>query len=261
MKMNPKMARSGFTLVELLVVMAIIATLAGVGVPALIKQQKKGHLSEAVQNVKQIGIYLSEFEQEYGSYPDANTAKQVAENTDTPISSGNSANDRFRQIINAGMAKSESVFYCKTSYTNKPDNIYEPSDKALVKGEVGYGMIVKADGSGLTNSGNQSRPVVCAPFTSEMNNNFDYDVYGGKGVIYKMDNSAATPTIIEKTKALKINGKSLIQSGADTVWGADMTVKFAHPIPRSGATSSGGGSTGGGGGNSKPAIDDENGGL
>ena len=235
MKTNYRMRR-GFTLVELLVVIVIIAALAGLTAPMVIKQRKKADQTEAVSNARQIGLALFEFETEYGNFPDPSTAKAVAAATDTTPSSGTKANDRFRQLIRGNFAKAEMMFYAKTSYTKKPDGAFNTEQNALSRGEVGFGMMVKTDDSGLSASGNAARPVVMTPFTSELNEKFDFEAYDGKAVILRIDNSVVSVPIIEKSGQVKINGKTLTESGEDTVWGTDLNVKFAYPEPKSGGT-------------------------
>ena len=53
MKMTKTKLAKGFTLVELLVVIAIIAALAALSTPVVLKQQKKAAAHEAVNNAKQ----------------------------------------------------------------------------------------------------------------------------------------------------------------------------------------------------------------
>jgi prepilin-type N-terminal cleavage/methylation domain-containing protein len=239
MKINPKMrSRGGFTLVELLVVISIIAALAGFATPMLMRQKKRADQTEAVSNAKQIGTALFSFEEEYGTFPDDLTAAAVKEATDTALVSGNSANDRFRQLIRAGIIDSEIVFYSKTAYTKKPDNAYETDAKALANGEVGFGMVVTSEGKGLSAAGNSGRPILVTPFTAACNKaEFDPDYYLGKAVVLKADNSVVSLSIVPTTKAIKVNGKGLLQDGKDTVWGEGNSVKFAYPKPKGGSTS------------------------
>ncbi len=228
MKTNYKMRR-GFTLVELLVVIVIIAALAGLTAPMVIRQRKKADQTEAVNNARQIGLALFEFETEYGSFPDDETGKVVATNTDTTAISGNDANSKFRQMIRAGIAQSETMFYAKSVYTKKPDNAFETDDKALAAGEVGFGIITNQDGTGLSAAGNPARPICATPFTSSLSGDFDFDMYDGKAVVLKLDNSVTSLPIIKTSKAVKINGKLLTEDGSDSVWGADKPVTFAYP--------------------------------
>lgn len=232
MKTNHKMRR-GFTLVELLVVIVIIAALAGLTAPMVIRQRKKADQTEAVNNARQIGIALFEFETEYGSFPDKDTAVTVAANTETNAVSGEKANDRFRQLMRAGIAQSESMFYSKTTYTKKPDGVFNDDTKALAKGEVGFGLMEASGGKGLSNAGNPSRPVVMTPFAVELGSEkFDFDVYDGKAVILKLDNSVTSLQIVKTSGQVKINGKSLTAVGDDSVWGTSVTPQVTYPISK-----------------------------
>lgn len=231
MKTNHTLSR-GFTLVELLVVIVIIAALAGLTAPMVIRQRKKADQTEAVNNARQIGIALFEFETEYSTFPDADTATAVAAATDTTIISGTTANDRFRQMIRSGIAQSEAMFYAKASYTKKPDGVFDTDVKALEKGECGFGIIVKSDAKGLTAAGNPARPICAAPFTVVPDGTFDYDYFDGKAVVLKLDNSVSSFSIVKLTGKVLNNGKELLQTGTDTVWGTNLTPAWAFPIPK-----------------------------
>jgi prepilin-type N-terminal cleavage/methylation domain-containing protein len=231
MKTNYKMRR-GFTLVELLVVIVIIAALAGLTAPMVIRQRKKADQTEAVNNARQIGLALFEFESEYGTFPDDTTATAVKDATDTTLVSGALANDRFRQLIRAGIAQSESMFYAKTAFTTKPDGILDQDTKALSKGEVGFGILMDTT-KGLSAAGNPSRPIIAAPFKVAMDGTFDSDFYDGKAVILKLDNSVTSLPIVKTTGNVKINGKTMTETGADTVWGVTTVVPtWAYPQPK-----------------------------
>ncbi|MEO5912978.1 MAG: prepilin-type N-terminal cleavage/methylation domain-containing protein [Luteolibacter sp.] len=231
MKTNYRMRR-GFTLVELLVVIVIIAALAGLTAPMVIRQRKKADQTEAVNNARQIGMALFEFETEYGSFPDEATSTAVHDATDTEKVSGTAANDRFRQMVRAGIAQSEPMFYAKAPYTKKPDGITSGA-KALEKGEVGFGIITNADGTGMSAAGNPSRPIVMAPFTTALSGEqFDYDVYDGKAVVLKLDNSVTSIPILKTTSKVKINGKELFEKSEDSVWGTSVSPQMAYPISK-----------------------------
>jgi prepilin-type N-terminal cleavage/methylation domain-containing protein len=224
--------RRGFTLVELLVVIVIIAALAGLTAPMVIRQRKKADQTEAVNNARQIGMALFEFETEYGTFPDDATATAVKDATDTTQVSGSTANDRFRQLIRAGIAQSEAMFYAKTAFTQKPDGILDQDTKALSKGEVGFGILMDAT-KGLSAAGNPSRPIIAAPFKVAMDGTFDSDFYDGKAVILKLDNSVTSLPIVKTTGNVKINGKTMTETGADTVWGVTTVVPtWAYPQPK-----------------------------
>lgn len=231
MKTNHK-SRRGFTLVELLVVIVIIAALAGLTAPMVIRQRKKADQTEAVNNARQIGLALFEFETEYGTFPDDTTATAVKDATDTALVSGTNSNDRFRQLIRAGIAQSETMFYAKTAFTKKPDGILDTDTKALEAGECGFGILMDA-AKGLSAAGNPSRPIVAAPFNIAMSGTFDSDFYDGKAVILKLDNSVTSLPIVKTSGNVKINGKTMTETGSDTVWGVGTVVPtWAYPTPK-----------------------------
>ena len=120
MKIKTKQMRKGFTLVELLVVIAIIAALAAMATPAILKQRKKADQTTAINNAKQVGILLLEFDNDFGAYPsDASAERDVDLNEYT-----GSANGYLGQLLAGGYIDSEEIFYAKGgSSTNKqPDN-------------------------------------------------------------------------------------------------------------------------------------------
>lgn len=212
--------RQGFTLVELLVVIAIIATLAGVGVPALIKRQKDGYRAEAIMNAGQIGKTLFSFEQEYGSYPDNDTAQDIADNlTVTVPGSPGKANYYFSQLIVSGYLDQEKPFYCRATYTKQPDNNMQNSEM-LEKGECGFGYVMKTGGAGLSSASNSAIPIVVAALLEgATDDTFDTEVYNNKAVVLRIDTSVRVEQLRPSDKKVAIGGgKTLLQTGAGTVW-------------------------------------------
>lgn len=246
MKMNQKL-RPGFTLVELLVVIVIIAALAGLTAPMVMRQRKKADQTEATNNARQVGMALFEFETEYGSFPDRDTATAVAEATGSNLNmSGDSANDYFRQLIAAGIAQAETMFFAKAPYTRKPDDIMNGA-KALAAGENGFGYIMNGNiGFGI--GGTPSRPIIATPLlNAATDGTFDPDPFDGKAVVLRLDNSVRSLQIRKTDKKVSLGGgQTLLQTGENTVWGSDTSPRLRAPLRRGGGSGSGGISDGGG---------------
>jgi prepilin-type N-terminal cleavage/methylation domain-containing protein len=231
MKTNIQTTRRGFTLVELLVVIVIIASLAGLTAPMVIRQRKKADQTEAVSNAKQIGLAMFEFETEYGSFPDSTTAATVTANTGTTLTmTAEDSNGLFRQLFGAGYTQSEAMFYAKTPNTKKPDANITGAD-CLAAGEVGYGYILRDD-LGLSTGGNPSRPYVVTPLAGTSGANFDPGPFDSKAVVLRVDNSASSLQI-QPTGAVNLSpGQALLAVGASSVWGTGSAPAIKFPLDK-----------------------------
>jgi prepilin-type N-terminal cleavage/methylation domain-containing protein len=229
MKTNNQLRR-GFTLVELLVVIVIIASLAGLTAPMVIRQRKKADQTEAVNNIRQIGFALIEFETEYSSFPDASTAVAVATNTGITANDVTSANGLFKQLFATGITKSEAMFYAKSAYTKKPDGVVTTA-KLLEAGECGFGILLNGS-TGYATSGNPGRVICATPFTKDAASYaFDKDYFDGKAVVLKLDNSVSSVNIILDTNKININGADLMSTDADTLF-AGTTPTWVYPVKK-----------------------------
>lgn len=187
----------GFAIIGLLVVAGAIA-------PLFIRQSKCRDWGPAeVTSLRLIGLALFEFENQYGKYPDATTIDGVRKKSGTDLPLGTkTSNDFFRQLIAAGITRSESMFYAKIGGSKKPDNRIDASH-CLAKGEVGFAYL-----SGLAMEGNPSRPLVVAPLVTGTDR-FDPKPFKGKAIILRMDNSVSLVKI-EKDGRVLIAGENIL---------------------------------------------------
>jgi general secretion pathway protein G len=61
--------RSGFTLIEILLVVVIIGILAGIGIPALSGKSDKAKVAQAQGNINMLSMGIREYEIMNGDYP------------------------------------------------------------------------------------------------------------------------------------------------------------------------------------------------
>jgi type IV pilus assembly protein PilE len=76
------MKKSGFTLVELLIALAIISILAVIAIPAYNDYVEEARLTSAKSSALSIKPYLEEYHLETGSYFDSSTDTYNGENVD-----------------------------------------------------------------------------------------------------------------------------------------------------------------------------------
>lgn len=172
--------------------------------PVVLMAKKATARTEAINNMKQIGAMLIEFDTEYGSYPDASTVTEVRKITSTVLTlDDSSSNKLFRQLLVYQKGSSEKPFFAKIDGSRKPDDAFGTDATALQKGECGFAYI-----TGLNSSGEPAAPVVMSEMLRgrplfEAGNEFL-----GKAIVLRLDNSAT---------ALQIDpgGRVIAGSGGD----------------------------------------------
>lgn len=216
---------------ELLVVIVIIVTLAGVAYPKLLSMVKKGDQIAAVKNGQSMILVLNEFATDYGTYPDKETAKEVTVKTGSPLTfNGDNSNDYFRQIIASGILKSEDPFFAKTSISpRKPDNVMSGSE-CLKGGEVGFGYIM--NGMAAIPNDDPNRIIAVTPlFNASAKGEFDAAPLDQKAVFVYVDSSVKALQIRQDNKKVAITGsKTLLDSGEGTIWGSE--IKPVIKVPK-----------------------------
>ncbi len=187
-----------------------VLVLAVLTAPMFIRSQPNRPLTEAVNNLRHIGLALVEFATAYGTLPDAHTAATVREHTETTLALGTqSSNEIFRQLFAAEVCQSEAMFYARIQGTHKPDNEIS-GNQALAKGEVAFTYLL-----GATQGCNPARPVIVAPMIPGTDR-FDPKPFEGKAVVLRADNSVTSVAIDKQGHAI-FEGKNLMDP-AHPVW-------------------------------------------
>ena len=157
----------------------------------------------AKANAQQIGSALFDFESTYGGLPDASTALLVKTKTGSTWALGDAtSNDLFQQLIASGICVSEDMFYTKTPWSRKPDNVFTTETQALAAGECGFAYI-----AGLSYKDGPDTPLCVSPLEPGKLT-FDREAFDGKAVILRLDNSA-TLVPIDSTGHAIVNGMDL----------------------------------------------------
>ena len=212
----------GFPWLAVLALAVLVIAGIGLSAPVILRSPRAADRTEALNNIRQVGMSLFEFESEYGRFPDASTVAKVKERTKTELDLGTtSSNQLFRQLIAAGL-KTEKPFWCKSDWSKKkPDNVFTPG-KALRAGEVGFAYI-----AGLESSGTVETPVVVAPLIPGTTR-FDPKPFKGKAVILCLDNSAKAMNIREEDGEVWVNGMNLFDPRQPFWGGKKPDIKWAE---------------------------------
>ncbi|WP_411847328.1 prepilin-type N-terminal cleavage/methylation domain-containing protein [Roseibacillus persicicus] len=224
MKATKGQMRSGFTLVELLVVISIIVVLAGLAVPTAMKALGKAEQVTGINNVKGIKSALDLFASDFdGEYPSDDTAEEIMEISDDSAGAskrggssrldrrgldggsrldsrgsrggrGSSSSDKpsnyyFQQLMSRGLDNEELFFqkaFKKAFIVKKPNN-----DKVVDQGEC-----VWAYTKNLQQTSSSHLPVVFdSPISTGDNPKFSKKVWDGKVIMARLDSSTRTELI------------------------------------------------------------------
>ena len=105
--------RRGFTLIELLVVIAIIAILAAILFPVFAQARAKARQAQCLSNLKQIGIAVMAYTQDYDEiYPPSNYPAPAGNNTSWQFIVDPYVKSNFPNRVNLSANQRLSVYVC-----------------------------------------------------------------------------------------------------------------------------------------------------
>ena len=207
-------------------VIAIIAVLAGIATPLILRAQKAGARTEALNNAKAIAGGLVAFKSDKGAYPCGFTAEAMISDGYDNLPPGTDANAYLAQLVATDIIDDEGVFYASgVKGATKGDNIKGTSDKLLARGENSFAYIMAENEEPLTDVSSMT-PLVLAPLKSAGENPvFDGSPYADKYVYGAVDGSGKVGDVDKDSGYAKSKGReSLFQTGPDSLFGDDIPV-------------------------------------
>ena len=132
-----KNCKGGFTLIELMVVIAILAALASIGYGPILDHMNDGERQKANSNLKSVFTLLQQFKMDNGSFPCDATAERLQEdNSDRDFGElkGDHSNAYFRQLYFKNGVESEKPFYAKISAPGL--TIQKEGDERIANGQA-----------------------------------------------------------------------------------------------------------------------------
>ncbi len=228
---------AGMTKAAWLVLILVILALVSLVAPIIRKQRGAADCEQAMEHALKISRMLSDFDRDYGRYPDDETALEVKKATGTNLTlTGSFSNDYFRQMLVSCRGAREDSFWCRTDLSpKKPDEDFSTPAKALAAGEVGYSYIMASATRGQKAYDDPGRPVVVAPsYKFRADWTFDAEPWSGsKAMVLFVDGRVIPWQVRGDNRKLPCpDGKVMDDTGADTPWGTKMTPCLRAPKPR-----------------------------
>lgn len=189
---------------------ALVVTCVFTFASVVMKSSRSAPVTSAVSNAKQVFILLEEFDQDFGSFPNDETADA---DEDLKEYTGEYSNDYLGQFIAGGYTQSEEIFYAKGKQgAKRPDNIINKRADILSEGECGFAYI-----KGLNIKHNPKTPILLAPMYGD-GYKFNPHNFKEKAVVLRIDGSVQQYRLTQDREAKLVGGKMLFEGGADSVW-------------------------------------------
>jgi prepilin-type N-terminal cleavage/methylation domain-containing protein len=126
--------RTGFSLIELLIVLAIITVLIGILVPAVGRFRRAAEVTQCASNLRQIGQALFMYRTANRAWPDATSIPAPFTEPNQP------ANPTLPDRLAPYLSPATSVYHCPGDF----QQVYTPQSflAACPKGRVGFARLI-----------------------------------------------------------------------------------------------------------------------
>jgi hypothetical protein len=193
--------------------------------PMLRRAKMSADLTTATSSMRCSSIFLFAFEDDWGCFP----CERIREDNPERFKGarpGHSANAMLSILHAGGYTNSEEVFWTPDGswWNPRPDNEISGPEEVLKPGECGLGYVM-LKGRAQTAEDPGGRPVMVARLKEgqgERGAIVDHEVYGGRGVYIRIDQSVKQGPVNESGEMLMPGGQHLFQTGRDTMWGTDV---------------------------------------
>jgi prepilin-type N-terminal cleavage/methylation domain-containing protein len=208
-------ATAAFTLIELLIVITIIAVLAGIALPAYNGVKERGDQTKDLSNAKQIALAMRQFAiDNNGAYPSkAVDAAAKGDYSAAAATLAANSNEAFWWLF-PNYLQNEQIFavtgsaFSPSTPDNKIDNGEAGRVDTLKKGENSYAYV-----AGLTDTSNSTFPLIAdgfvpgSPGTYAANKSLPGGVWAAKkAVVVFCDSSAQIMRVDPSTKQVQRKG-------------------------------------------------------
>ena len=166
------MKKSSFTLIELLIVIAIIAILAGMLLPALNKAREKARMTSCTNNLKQNGLGLAAYSMDYNVLP-----LRGWRDSGEPYWNGVLTNRKYisnKQLLCDMAATALAAVNWDTAWILNGLKAGDPEPTWTGWEYIGYGMNTTFSAIPMERIRNSSRKVLAAEATSSKNEDVPY---------------------------------------------------------------------------------------
>ncbi|MEM9237503.1 MAG: hypothetical protein AAGB14_12040 [Verrucomicrobiota bacterium] len=189
--------------------------------PMILPQRHAADRTQALNNMRSVGLAMLEFDQEFGSLPDDSTAQVVIDATGTELDiTGPYSNDCFRQLVAYGIQSEDIFFTVHPEGSRKPDRVLTGRN-ALAPSEVGMSYV-----HGSNTSHDPKKPLLLSPLKLDTHLAWRKP-FGKRAAVLLIDNSAKALDVNRRGEILLDDGTLLLDSSQPYWRGQPIDIR--HP--------------------------------